>query len=66
MRQGIGSALLGAVLARAAEREIERLYTEASEFSRPVFERFGFRVTSVETVERRRVSFQRYRMERHG
>lgn len=64
MRQGIGSALLRAVVERAEERGVARLYTEASAFSRPVFERHGFRLDAVEVVERRGATFERYRMVR--
>ena len=64
MRQGIGSALLRAVVERAEERGVARLYTEASAFSRPVFERHGFRLDAVEVVERRGATFERYLMVR--
>lgn len=47
-RMGIASALLAAVEQRARASGIVRLYTEASEAARPVFERSGF------TVEHRR------------
>ncbi|MEP0549101.1 MAG: GNAT family N-acetyltransferase [Rhodothermales bacterium] len=62
MRQGIGSALLCAVVERAGARGIARLYTEASAFSRPVFARHAFRLDAVEVVERRGATFERYRM----
>ncbi len=64
MREGIGSALMRAVVERAEALSISRLYTEASVFSRPVFARHGFRLDAVETVERRGVTFERYRMSR--
>lgn len=62
MRRGVGSALLAAVMDLARQRGISQLYTEASAVSRPVFERAGFRVAEIETIERRRVLFERYRM----
>lgn len=65
MRRGVGGHLLGAVMARAAARGLSPLYTEASAFSRPVFERFGFETVDIETVERSGVRFERYRMT-HG
>jgi putative acetyltransferase len=64
MRRGIGSALMRAVIERAEAQGIVRLYTEASAFSRAVFERFGFRLDEVEVVERRGATFERYRMSR--
>ncbi|MEM1042304.1 MAG: GNAT family N-acetyltransferase [Bacteroidota bacterium] len=66
MRQGIASALLRALLDHAADQGIERLYTEASALSRPVFERFGFALDEVERVELRGVAFERYRMVRRN
>jgi putative acetyltransferase len=62
MRRGVGSVLLTAVVNLARERNITRFYAEASKVSRPVFERAGFRVAEVETVERHGVLFERYRM----
>ena len=47
---------------RARAQGIRRLRTEASVFSRPVFERMGFSLDEVEVVERRGAIFQRYRM----
>ena len=64
MRVGIGSALMRAVVGHAERRGLGRLYTEASEFSRPLFARFGFTLDEVETVERRGATFERYRMSR--
>lgn len=64
MREGIGTALLRAVLQRARQLEIHRLYAEASALSRPLFERFGFEVEAVERVERRGVAIERYRVVR--
>lgn len=64
MRQGVGAALLGAILDEAARQGVDRLYTEASAFSRSLFERFGFVLDSVERVERRGAWFERYRMVR--
>ena len=64
MRQGIGAALLRRVLEEAEGRGLGRLWTEASVFSKPVFERHGFTVAEVERVQRRGAVFTRYRMVR--
>ena len=64
MRQGIGSRLLRAVLSRAETQGLRRLHVETNPFSRPLFERFGFRLVEVETVERGAVTFERYVLER--
>jgi putative acetyltransferase len=44
-RHGVGSALLGSVVARARQRGLPALTTFASLTSRPVFERHGFVIT---------------------
>ncbi|MGF1569934.1 MAG: GNAT family N-acetyltransferase [Nodosilinea sp.] len=65
LRQGIGSALMQAVLGYAQTHHLQRLYTEASEFSLGLFQKFGFRIYDTEVVERCGVPFTRYRMELH-
>jgi len=62
MRRGIASALLREVIERSEAQGLRRLTTDASKVSRSVFERHGFRVEAVETVERRGATFERYRM----
>jgi len=62
MRRGIASTLLRAVAERAEAQGIDRLTTDASKVSRPVFARHGFRVEVADTVERRGATFERYRM----
>ena len=64
IREGVASSLLEALLARARAAGLAALTTEASALSRPVFERFGFQLVEVETVERRGVQFDRYLMRR--
>ncbi|MEL6769644.1 MAG: GNAT family N-acetyltransferase [Bacteroidota bacterium] len=59
-RRGLGLRLLAAVIERARAAGVARLYSEASVFSRPVFERAGFRRTGTEVVERRGATFTRY------
>jgi putative acetyltransferase len=59
-RQGIGTRLMSTVLAYAKTNKIYRLYSEASEFSRPLFEKMGFDIYGTEDVERNGVSFHRY------
>jgi hypothetical protein len=41
-----------------------RLHTEASEFSKPLFEKFGFETIEVEHMVQKGVEFKRYRMQR--
>lgn len=60
--QGRG-ALLRVVLATADEAGIDRLHAEASAFRLPLFEKMGFTVVGVETVERRGVQIERHRVE---
>ena len=63
-RRGIGQALLRRLLAEAGGRGLRQLTAEASAFSRPLFERFGFELVGVERVALRGVAFERYAMRR--
>lgn len=63
-RRGIGSALLAALLEKAEADGLTRLRTEASKFSRPVFERFGFTLDEVERGMHHGVPFMRFLMSR--
>jgi putative acetyltransferase len=64
-RQGIGSALLAAAVDLAEERGL-RLRTIAGEFSRGLFERFGFTEYETEEKEHNGVVFRRFLMERRS
>ncbi|MBD2234173.1 GNAT family N-acetyltransferase [Phormidium tenue] len=64
LHQGVGSLLLQAVLAHAQEKHIQRLYSEASEFSLGLFQKFGFSQYDTEVVDRNGVQFTRYLVER--
>ncbi|NND72559.1 MAG: GNAT family N-acetyltransferase [Rhodothermales bacterium] len=61
-RAGVGSALLTHILQEARDRGERYVFVEASEFSRPLFSKFGFSLKEVETVERRGVLFERFVM----
>jgi putative acetyltransferase len=63
-RKGIGSKLLDKAIGEACARGILALHTEASEFSKPLFEKFGFETFEIEHVTRHGVPFNRYRMQR--
>ena len=63
-RQGIGSRLLETLIAIAQTQNADSLFTEASEFSRPLFAQFGFVVYDTENVERNGIQFHRYLMQR--
>ncbi len=62
MRQGIGGKLLQHILKEAASRGLTQFTTDASEFSRPVFETAGFSVKEIEDSCFKGVQFQRYKM----
>lgn len=64
MRRGVASGLLKFLLQTAAERGFERVTTEASYFSKPVFVKHGFDVTEDEYVQFDGVEFHRFRMHR--
>ena len=61
-RQGHGKALLERLEADAIADGVRSLRTEASQFSRPLFERYGWRVVAPETITIAGVSFERYLM----
>lgn len=61
-RQGRATALLEALEAHARDQGYSRLCTEASQLSRPLLERKGWRVEAEETAFYAGVAFQRWRM----
>ena len=61
-RRGHGSALLNQIEADARATGVRHFRTEASQFSRPLLERLGWRVESLETILIGGVPFERYRM----
>ncbi|MEM8604717.1 MAG: GNAT family N-acetyltransferase [Cyanobacteria bacterium P01_H01_bin.121] len=61
---GIGSTLLQVVLDYAKARQIRRLYSEASEFSLGLFQKFGFHHYDTERIQHNGVTFDRYLVER--
>ena len=63
-RQGIGSRLLIHIIKYTCGNNCHRLYTEASEFSKPLFEKFGFETYEEEDIERNSVIFHRYLMQK--
>jgi len=62
--KGIGRALLTALEDHARQRQIARLFTEASITARPFFERLGFTIVQQQTVESRGVLFVNFQMEK--
>ena len=63
-RQGHGTALLNRLEADAWQDGCLRITTEASQLSRPLLERRGWRLIAPETITIAGVAFERYRMER--
>jgi len=63
LHRGIGSLLMQAVLTHAQEKQIPRLYAEASEFSLGLFTKFGFSQYDTEVVDHNGVQFTRYLVE---
>ena len=61
-RQGHASQLLAKVEEDARRYGFDHLTTEASQFSRPLLERFGWRMVAPETIAIGGVEFERYRM----
>jgi len=63
LHEGIGTKILERLLARLLSEGVRRVWTEASELSRPLFERFGFVTVAEESVIRSGVPIRRCRME---
>ena len=63
-RCGIGSRLLGAVVARAVSENLRTLSTESSITARPFFEQHGFHVVKAQEVEVKGVSMPNFVMTR--
>lgn len=63
MRKGVGTGLLGRLLEEARLHALTMVTTEASEFSRPLFEKCGFVVREIEYTEFKGVKFTRYVMQ---
>ena len=63
MRRGVGSTLLLYLLTEIKLKGYHEVTTKASAFSKPLFEKFGFKVKGIEHVERKGVVFNRYAME---
>jgi len=63
-RQGIASALLKHLETAARSRGLARLSTDASLTAKPLFERRGFHVVTVQTVARRGQELRNFRMTR--
>ena len=64
MRTGVGSRLLERLLQEFGNLQVSQVTTEASEFSKPLFEKYGFSVSEVEHTTYRGVAFTRYAMRR--
>jgi putative acetyltransferase len=62
VRKGVGSGLLMRLLEEARAQKIVVVTAHASEFSRPLFEKFGFGVEEIEHIEFKGVEFSRYAM----
>jgi putative acetyltransferase len=63
VRRGLGSRLLGDALLRARRRGVTRFAAWVTPFSRPVFERAGFRLLRTVVEPYQGVEFERYRVE---
>jgi len=63
MRRGVGTQLLEHLLAEARGRGFRVVTAHASDFSRPLFARYGFSVTDVEHTTVGGVEFSRYAMQ---
>jgi putative acetyltransferase len=62
MRMGVGTALLNHLIDEINLRDLNSVTTDASEFSKPLFEKFGFTVKNLEHTQFKGVQFTRYQM----
>jgi putative acetyltransferase len=62
MNTGVGAALLSYLMHEINQRDIKSITTDASEFSKPLFEKFGFQVNNLEQTRFKGLIFQRYQM----
>lgn len=63
-KRGVAGAMLDHIENVARQRNLSRLYTEASIPARPVFETRGFQCVAPQTVSIRAVSMTNFRMEK--
>jgi putative acetyltransferase len=63
LRRGIARELLAHLVALAREHGLRKLAAEVSRTARPFFERQGFRLIARQTVWRRGVTLENFRME---
>ena len=61
--KGLGGRLVAHVLTKARARGLDRMWTEASDLARPVFERAGFEVVERKKFDLRGVSIHNWAME---
>ncbi len=62
--QGVSDVLYAVIENRARASGLTRLTSDASLLARPFFERMGWRVLAAQSVERRGVTLQNWRMEK--
>ena len=62
--RGVGSALYDAIESEARARGMQRLFVEASDAARRLFERKGFRVVRRNDLERHGVDLHNFDMEK--
>lgn len=62
MRKGVGTSLLKQLISSIAIRGNLDATTVASEFSKTLFEKFGFTVSRIEVTSFRGITFKRYAM----
>ena len=62
-RMGVGSELLTTILSYAQSMGVEKITSHASEFSKPLFEKYGFTVSEIEHTQVKGVSIFRYSMQ---
>lgn len=63
--QGVASSLYDALLKKAREKGLKRLYVEASLIAKPFFERRGFIIVKQNEIQRKGVTLINFQMEKN-
>ncbi|MFK7864504.1 MAG: GNAT family N-acetyltransferase [Pseudohongiellaceae bacterium] len=65
MGKGVAYTLYQAIEKTAKDRNLSRLYTEASDFAKPFFERQAWELVETQEVQRHGILLRNHRMEKH-
>jgi putative acetyltransferase len=64
IRKGVGSALMKKILQKAKNSNIHLIFAEVSITAKPFFKKWGFRNVTQQTIVRKGIELQNFKMER--